>query len=81
MVESASVLSTQRCSSEAAMMRRTAMSSLSQPNTAPEARQVRKPSQSGRCRSSTSQAVQMPPTMANWPVPKLNTFDVEYITL
>ena len=40
-----------------------------------------KPSHSGQCRSSTSQAVQIPPTMANWPVPKLSTFDVEYITL
>ena len=40
-----------------------------------------KPTHSGQCSSSTSQAVQIPPTMANWPVPKLSTFDVEYITL
>jgi len=53
----------------------------SQPNTAPLARQAMSPAQIGQCRSSTSQAVQMPPTMANWPVPKLSTFDVEYITL
>jgi len=39
------------------------------------------PNQSGRCSPSTSQAVTMPPTMANWPVPKLSTFEVEYITL
>ncbi len=65
MVDSASVLSTQRCSSEAATIRRTAMTSLSQPNTAPLSRQAMKPIHIGQCRSRTSQAVQIPPTMAN----------------
>lgn len=81
MVASARVLSSHRCSSERARMRRIATASVTRPNTTEAATAPTSPTGQGRPRSPINQAPATLLSMNRWPVVMLSTCEVEYITL
>ena len=81
MVASASVESSQRCSSLRASTRRIAIRSVRSPNAAPTAIEPNSAIGIGHPSVEMNQAPKMPPSIEMWPVVTDNTFDVEYITL
>ena len=82
MVASASVDSSQRCSSLRASTRRMAMKSVSRPNSgADDDRTQQAQSAMGQPSVEMNHAPNTPPSMEMWPVVTDSTFDVENITL
>ena len=81
MVASASVESSQRCSSLRANTRRIAMKSVSNPNAAPITIAPTSATGIGQPSVEMNHAPKMPPSIEMWPVVTDNTFDVENITL
>ena len=81
MVASASVESSQRCSSLRASTRRIAIRSVSRPNAAPTTIDPSRAIGIGQPRVEMNQAPKMPPSIEMWPVVTDNTFEVENITL